>query len=219
MTKPAKSLPEKIIHQGKYCRLEPINTKNHSKDLWLHAGCDEEVWTYLSNGPFADEQSFSDWLKLCENHPSRTYYSIIDQNSSALGAFCLMDYDLNHATVELGGIFFSKKLQKTTIATEAVYLLSRYAFENLAFRRLQWKCHVENQPSEKAAKRFGFKEEGILRNHWIVKGKSRDSKFFSIIESEWSDRQSAFEKWLDEKNFDKEGKQKQKLEEFRAGHN
>ena len=97
--------------------------------------------------------------------------------------------------------------------------MSRYAFENLAFRRLQWKCHVENQPSEKAAKRFGFKEEGILRNHWIVKGKSRDSKFFSIIESEWSDRQSAFEKWLDEKNFDKEGKQKQKLEEFRAGHN
>ncbi|NBV05799.1 MAG: N-acetyltransferase [Proteobacteria bacterium] len=215
MIAPAKSLPEKIIHQGKYCRLEPINSKTHGKDLWLYAGSDEEVWTYLSNGPFANEQLFFDWLKFCENHPTRTYYSVIDKNENALGALCLMDYQLEHASVELGGIFFSKKLQRTTIATEAVYLLSRYAFEDLAFRRLQWICNVNNKPSEKAALRFGFKEEGILRNHWIVRGQSRDSKFFSIIESEWKERRDAFEKWLAEENFDAEGKQKKRLEEFK----
>lgn len=212
MPQPAKSLPQKIIHYGKYCRLEPLSAKAHGRDLWLSAGNDETLWTHLFYGPFADETQFCDWLELCQNHTTRCYYAILDQNNKALGALCLMDCDLANATIELGGIFFSKQLQRTRIASEAVFLLSNYAFKNLGFRRLQWKCDVRNEASQKAALRFGFKKEGILRNHMIVRGISRDSAFFSILDCEWEKYHTAFLNWLDEKNFDATGKQKQRLQ-------
>ncbi len=215
MVKPAKSLPQKVVLEGKYCRLEPLDVAKHGDDLWLETGSDDEIWTYLSSGPCNSNKDFLKWLESYENNPSRFYYAISDHRQKYLGAFCLMDCDLQNATIEIGGIFFSKKLQKTTIASEAVFLLSCYAFEDLAVRRLQWKCHTENEPSKKAAKRFGFVFEGIIRNHWITKGKSRDSALFSIIESEWPTRKKEFESWLDEKNFDAEGKQIKRLEDFR----
>lgn len=215
MSQSAKSLPQKITHHGKYCRLEPLDSKVHGKDLWLAIGKHEELWTYLFSGPFADEKSFFEWLKICENHSQRCYFSILNNAGKALGALCLIDADLTNSTIEIGGISFSRELQKTRIASEAIFLLGRYVFTELGFRRFQWKCHIENIASQKAAQRFGFQKEGILRNHMIVKNKSRDSVFFSIIIDEWPNCQKAFEMWLDEGNFDAMGMQKKRLKDFR----
>lgn len=216
MIQPAKSLPQRIILAGKYCRLEPLDVAKHGDDLWLETGKDDEIWSYLPFGPWKNRDHFFEWLKLwSDDNKSRCYYTIVDQNNKSLGALCLMDFNQDHATIELGGVFFSRKLQKTTIATEAVFLLSNYTFENLGFRRLQWRCNTKNISSEKAAKRFGFIFEGTLRNHWIVKGESRDSHFFSITDSEWPTRKKEFESWLDEKNFSADGKQIKRLEDFR----
>lgn len=205
----AKSSPQIIQFHGKYCHLEPLNDLRHGADLWSNIQDHPEIWDYMMDGPFADENQFRTWLKNRESHKSRTYYSIIS-NNSVLGAFCLMDADLTHSTIEIGGIFFSPKLQKTRIATEAIFLLMNHAFD-LGFRRLQWKCNQKNEASKKAAERFGFKFEGVLRQHMILKGQNRDTAFFSILDHEWPTIKSGFENWLDDKNFDELGIQKTKL--------
>ncbi len=211
----AKSLPQKINLSGKYCRLEPLNDSIHGNLLWKNTGSFNELWDYMIDGPFHGEEEFRTWLKTRENNNIRHYYAIIDLKSNeALGAFCLMDCHLEYATCELGGIVFSPKLQKTRIATEAIYLLSKYAFD-LNYRRLQWKCNIQNEASKRAANRFGFTFEGILKNHMILKGKNRDTAVFSIINNDWPTYKSAFENWLNEENFDKEGWQKKRLEDFR----
>jgi RimJ/RimL family protein N-acetyltransferase len=208
-------IPKKIILPAKYCRLEPLLESSHGEDLWNEFRHNDEIWDYLFYGPWKDEKEFRQWLKEREIDQNRIYYTIIEPNSNkALGAFCLLDTDLKNASTEIGGIIFSPKLQKTRIATEAVFCLMNYAFD-LGFRRLQWKCNNENDASKKAARRFGFKEEGLLRQHMIVKGKNRDSLFFSIIDSQWPELKESFEKWLDEKNFDENGRQKIRLENFR----
>jgi RimJ/RimL family protein N-acetyltransferase len=213
MLKASKSLPQKIDLAGQYCRLEYLRESLHSNSLWLSAGKYEDIWTYLLDGPWHDENQFHNWIKTCESHQIRHYYAIIDlQSEQALGALCLLDCNIANATTEIGGIFFSPQLQKTRIATEAVFILSNYAFE-LGYRRLQWKCNTENEASKKAAKRFGFTSEGLLRQHMITKGKSRDTALFSVIDKEWPKRKMSFEKWLDEKNFNDDGKQRLKLED------
>ncbi len=216
MPKKAKSLPQKLILSGKYCRLEPLSEAAYGESLWLSVGKHEEIWTYLLNGPWDDETQFRNWLKICENHEVRYYYSVIDLKSEkALGALCFKECSIEDATIELGGIFFSPQIQKTRITSEAVYLMLRHAFDDLHYRRLQWKCDSKNEASKKAARRFGFVEEGTFRQHMIVKGRSRDTVYFSIIDSEWPKCKKALEQWLDEKNFDKTGKQKMRLEEIR----
>jgi RimJ/RimL family protein N-acetyltransferase len=212
---PAKSLPQKINLLGKYCRLEPLLESIHGESLWKNAGSHDDLWIYMMDGPFNTEEEFRTWLKTRENNNIRHYYTIIDLKSGEpLGALCLMDCNLEHATCELGGIFFSPKLQRTRIATEAIYLLSNHAF-TLGYRRLQWKCNVKNEASHRAVLRFGFIFEGILKNHMILKGQNRDKAFFSIIDNNWPTHKSSFEQWLNEENFNKEGQQKQRLEDFR----
>ncbi len=215
MVKPAKSLPQKVVLVGNYCRLEPLDVAKHGDDLWLGVGKDDEIWTYMLSGPWQNKEQFLGWLNSWYSYSSKCYYAVLDKNNKALGALNLTDPDLSNASVEIGGIFFGKNLQKTTIASEAVFLLSRYAFEELSFRRLQWICNIKNIPSEKAARRFGFIFEGVLRNHKITKGQSRDTAVFSILDSEWPERKEEFESWLDAKNFDAEGKQIKRLEDFR----
>lgn len=211
MDSKATLIPQKINLTGKYCRLEPLNDSIHGSNLWSSTMGHDYIWDYMLDGPWPNETQFRHWLKERETHPSRVYYAIIDPKSnSALGALCLMDCDLKNKTTEVGGIFFSPQLQKTTIATESIFLLMNYAFE-IGYRRLQWKCNDLNQASKKAAQRFGFTQEGLFRQHMIVRGKNRDSAFFSILDSEWSNKKLAFERWLNENNFDEQGIQKTKL--------
>ncbi len=202
----------KPILIGKYCTLESLKLANHGTDLWASIKNQDHIWYYLLNGPYQNQESFFAWLKACENHKSRIYYSVIDNISQkSLGVLCLIDSDLENKTTEIGGIVFSPKLQKTTMATEAVFLLIKNVFEDLEFRRIQWKCNNDNESSKKSAYRFGFVFEGVLRQHMITKGKNRDTAFFSILDSEWFDIKNAFEEWLNPSNFDKEGRQKTKL--------
>jgi RimJ/RimL family protein N-acetyltransferase len=205
-------LPQRIILSGQYCRLEPVDIINHGTDLWRVLQGQNEVWKYLLDGPFDDEKSFLDWLGLCKNNQNRIYFAVIDLKSNqALGVLSLIDANKTHATVEAGGIVYSPALQKTTAATEAIYLLAKYVFDILSYRRFCWKCNNKNKASKKAALRFGFVFEGLFRQHMIVKKQNRDTAYFSILDNEWPSRKLSFEKWLDPKNFDESGKQKEKL--------
>jgi len=199
--------------EGIYCELEPLNLEKHGRDLWQAIRGNDDLWRYLLNGPYADEESFFTWLESCKNHASRIYFSVIDKNSKkALGVLALINCDPNHKTVEVGGIIFSPTMQKTRISSEAIYLIAKYVFEDLNFQRLQWICNNKNEASKKSAKRFGFSFEGILRQHLIAKGAKRDSAFFSILDNEWKNIKAAFEIWLNPNNFDETGKQKTKLQ-------
>lgn len=141
-----------------------------------------------------------------------TCFSIVDRQSKiARGWVQFMRIEPAHRAIEVGNVMFPPLLSHTTGATEAVYLMASHAFEELGYRRFEWKCNSLNARSRRAALRFGFKFEGVFRQHMIVKGRSRDTAWFSMIDSEWPERKRAFERWLDRSNFDEEGRQKTSL--------
>jgi RimJ/RimL family protein N-acetyltransferase len=148
-------------------------------------------------------------------------YSILlhrspDDTPKAVGVASLMRMDLPNRVIEVGNILFTTALQRTPAATEAMYLLARYVFEDLGFRRYEWKCNGLNAPSRRAAERLGFIYEGTFRQHMIVRGRNRDTAWFSMLDSEWPSVKRGFESWLDTSNFQSDGKQKKKLEDLRA---
>jgi len=204
-------IPQKIEFEGLYTKLQPLNAKIHGKELHEEAGMFEDIWQYLLSGPFNTKDDFTNWLTLREVDANRTYYTILNKNNKALGSFAIMDVNLEHGRAEIGGIFFGKNLQKTRMATESIFLLLKYCFENLNFRRIEWRCNNLNEPSKNAGLRFGFKYEGKMLNHMITKGKSRDTLLFAMTSEEWSEIKKAFEKWLSPTNFNEDGSQKTKL--------
>jgi RimJ/RimL family protein N-acetyltransferase len=207
-------LPSRVTLRGRLVDLEPLDPTAHGDSLF-EATCGAEkdhLWVYLSKGPFPDRLSFEDYLRQLATSVDPMCFSIIDKPSGrALGWATFMRIEPTHRVVEVGNVMFSPALQRTTGATEAIYLMASHAFEQLGYRRFEWKCNTLNTPSRRAALRFGFKFEGIFRQHMIVKGHSRDSAWFSIIDSEWPERKRAFEAWLDPSNFNEEGRQKSSL--------
>jgi RimJ/RimL family protein N-acetyltransferase len=123
-----------------------------------------------------------------------------------------------HRVIEVGSILLTPRLQRTVGATEAMYLMARHVFEDLGYRRYEWKCNAQNEPSRRAAERLGFIFEGVFRQHMIVKGRNRDTAWFSMLDSEWPTRKAAFERWLDPSNFDAQGRQKTSLSELNGAH-
>lgn len=201
---------------GRCVRIEPLDAK-HIDDLYDSLGKLEyhAVWTYLPTGPFQDKESFSQFIESLTQTKDSVFYAVVDQvQGKAVGFFSLMRIDLKNRVVEIGYITFSPLLQRTTTATEAFYLTARTVFEDLGFRRFEWKCDNLNGPSKRAATRFGFTAEGVFRQHMIVKGRNRDTAWFSIIDSEWPSLQVAFAKWLDPLNFDGDGVQRSSLTSF-----
>jgi RimJ/RimL family protein N-acetyltransferase len=136
---------------------------------------------------------------------------VVDADGRAVGILSLMEIRPAMRVIEVGNIVYSPALQRTPLATEAQYLIARYAIETLGYRRYEWKCNALNAASKRAAERFGFTYEGLFRQHMIVKGRSRDTAWFSILDSEWPARKAAFERWLAPENFDRDGRQKTKL--------
>jgi RimJ/RimL family protein N-acetyltransferase len=204
--------PEKVILTGKYVKLEPLNTMKHGEELWHEAGKDDNLWKYLTSGSFERREDFIEWLQMSEQQPSRTYYTCTDKNKgNALGALSLMDFNLEHGRLEIGGIFFGKNLQKTRLATESIFLLLNYSFESLRMRRVEWRCNSLNEASRNASKRFGFTFEGKMRSHMVTKGASRDTLLFSMIQDEWANAKKGFIEWLNEDNFDENEIQKKRL--------
>lgn len=176
----------------------------------------EALWLYMGVGPFVDEASFRTWLEQRLADADPYFYALRDLvTGTALGLASLMRIDPANRVIEVGNILFSPRLQRSVAATEAMYLLARYAFE-LGYRRYEWKCNAHNLPSRRAAERLGFVYEGIFRQHMIIKGRNRDTAWFAMLDRDWPAVQRGFELWLDPANFDPQGRQRKGLAALRA---
>jgi len=210
--------PERIVMEGHYVRLEPLNPDKHSDDLFAasHGSDKHVVWQYLFEPPFENLAEFRAHIERKSASEDPLFYAIIDKASGkAVGYETLMRIDTVHRVIEVGNIMYGSPLQKTPGATEAQYLLMRYVFDTLGYRRFEWKCNALNEPSRRAADRFGFSFEGIFRQHMMLRGRNRDTAWYSILESEWPKQKVAFENWLSPSNFDTLGQQKKRLNEFK----
>ena len=212
-------MPERITLQGRYVTLKPLDASIHGHSLYMESAGEgrEDLWPYLFEGPYADRRSFDTDLVRKADSSDPLFFAVIDNQSGlALGHAAYMRIEPRHRVIEVGSILYTPKLQRTPGATEAMYLMARHVFEDLGYRRYEWKCNALNAPSRSAALRLGFTFEGIFRQHMIIKGRSRDTAWFSMMDSEWRERKFAFESWLDPSNFDSNGKQKRSLSSFRG---
>jgi RimJ/RimL family protein N-acetyltransferase len=212
---PART-PERAPLQGETVRLDPVDPARHATDLFSASGGDPRLWDYLAYGPFENQGAFTDWLKARAASNDPLFFAIVDRTSgTAQGMASLMRIKPEHGVIEIGHIWFAPVLQHTRQATEAIYLLARYAFDDLGYRRFEWKCDSLNAQSRRAAERFGFVFEGVFRQHMVVKGRNRDTAWFSITDGEWPARRAAFEAWLSPENFDPGGRQGRSLADIR----
>jgi RimJ/RimL family protein N-acetyltransferase len=210
--------PERRVLSGRFVRLEPLDAARHAASLWqeTHGAGADALWQYLFDEPFADEQSFRDFLALKAASKDPLFYAIVDQSTGrAVGFQTLMRIDPAHRCIEIGNILYGKSLQRTPGATEAQYLLMRYVFDDRGYRRYEWKCNALNAPSRRAALRFGFSFEGIFRKHMIVRGRNRDTAWYAMLDDEWPAAKAAFERWLAPANFDSAGIQRESLTALR----
>ncbi len=208
---PAKR-PRPAVIEGTAVKIAPLDAAAHVKDLYEpthRAGASDELWRYLWDGPFASEVEMRAALERKAATEDPLFFAILDARSGrALGYASYMRIEPAHRVIEIGGILFGPELQRTRGATEAMYLMARHVFEDLGYRRYEWKCDALNGPSRRAAERLGFTFEGIFRQHMIVKGRNRDTAWFSMLDSEWPSRKAAFERWLAPENFDDHGLQR-----------
>jgi RimJ/RimL family protein N-acetyltransferase len=208
--------PGPVSLEGRYGRVEKLAAR-HGADLWRAYAGHEHIWTYMSTyGPFADETAFRKWFESRLPLEDPYSYAIVDRGGAALGIATLMEIRPAMRVIEVGHIVYSPALQRTPLGTEAQYLLARYAFETLGYRRYEWKCNALNAASRAAALRYGFVYEGTFRQHLIAKGRNRDNAWFSMLDSEWPVRKAAFERWLAPANFNTEGRQRTSLSELNA---
>ncbi|OBR63769.1 acetyltransferase [Paenibacillus oryzae] len=208
-------LPDIKKLSGAYCFLEKLNAEKHLDDLYKVYGPDSplENWTYLSMEPVQSKSEVKELLIKREASADPYYLTIINkQTNEAVGTFALMRIDPVNRSIEVGWVVYSNQLKRTRIATEAQYLLAKYVFEELEYRRYEWKCDSLNQPSRNAALRLGFTYEGTFRNAVIYKDRSRDTAWFSILDTEWPEIKARFEAWLAEDNFDEAGNQRRSLD-------
>ena len=204
--------------EGELVRLEPIDPTRHAQNLFEASRGADDIWKYLAYGPFESLAAFTSWLQVRGASTDPLFYAVVDRAERvANGMASYLRIEPAHGVIEIGHIWFAPALQRTRQATEAIYLLGRHAFDDLGYRRLEWKCDSLNAPSRRAAERFGFTYEGIFRQHMVVKDRNRDTAWFSIIDIEWPSRRAAFEQWLAPANFDADGKQRRSLAEIRAG--
>ena len=206
--------PEKHVMDGRYARLEPLDRLRHGEDLWQsgRASGAEERFRYLFEDVPDDRAAFDAWLDKVAASPDPLFFAVIDKASGkAGGRQTLMRIDPAHGVVEIGNILWGPGIARTRIATEALYLFARHVFEDLGYRRFEWKCNNLNEPSKKAAARFGFTFEGIFRQHMVAKGRNRDTAWFSIVDGEWPRLKAGYEAWLEPANFEADGSQKRGL--------
>jgi RimJ/RimL family protein N-acetyltransferase len=207
----AAGRPEAVTLTGRYGKVERLDPSRHGASLWEAVQGRDRIWTYMAYGPFADEAAFSAWLVSRAALTDPYYYAVETLAGRAIGLATLMAIRPEMRVVEVGNILLAPSLQRTALATEAQYLLARYAFETLRYRRYEWKCDALNAASRRAALRFGFSFEGIFRDHMIIKDRSRDTAWFAMLATEWPARKAAFERWLAPENFMPDGTQKTKL--------
>jgi len=210
--------PPKDKMIGEYCRLEPLSLEMHAVELYksFRLNQSDSNWVYLPYGPFYEFDAFKIWLDSCARSEDPLFYTVVENSSDeAVGIASYLRIEPAIGVIEVGHIHFSPRLQRTPMATEAMYLMMKRVFDELGYRRYEWKCDALNEPSFKAAARLGFKFEGIFRQATIYKGRNRDTAWFSIIDKEWPELKQALELWLSPENFDEEGRQVKSLVMFR----
>lgn len=208
-----RPLPAFEPHIGRSVILEPL-TASHVGDLWDAAKSAETSWTYLRYGPFPTEGALAEHVGQITRLEHQPFFAVLPNSSGkAEGWASFCDIAPADSAVEIGSIWFSPRLQRTRAATEAIFLMMEHAFA-LGYHRVVWRCNALNAASMRAARRFGFTGEGTWRGDGIVKGRRRDTAWFSILETEWPAQRASFEKWLDDSNFDRAGKARRSLSEI-----
>ncbi len=208
--------PQPLV--GRTCRLEPLDVARHGEGLWEAASQDKDgsSWTYLPYGPHPTFEAYREHLLAQQASSDPHFYAVIEQGSGqAVGVASFMRIFPEMGSLEIGHIYFSPRLQRTTAATEALALMLTEAFEQLGYRRVEWKCNSLNENSKAAALRLGFSYEGLFRQTAVVKGRNRDTAWYSIIDSEWPALADGFRRWLDPTNFDQQGQQRRSLRQQR----
>lgn len=199
---------------GRLVDLVPVDPQKHASALHKesHGSADPDLWKYLFVGPFPSETDFRTYLDSVANSPTDVFFTIVDRASERpSGIASYLRIEPAHGVIEIGHIWFGVHLQRTAGATEAIYLLAKHVFDDLGYRRLEWKCDAQNRRSRRAALRFGFTFEGIFRQHMVIKGRNRDTAWFAIVDADWPRIKGAYETWLAPRNFDATGEQQRPL--------
>ena len=202
---------------GRLCRLDPLDASIHSEALYEAHSLDAQGrnWTYLPYGPFESAEKIAAWARSVEKGHDPMFFCIIDLSTQrAVGWASYLRIDSEMGSIEVGHVAYSPALQRTAAGTEAMYLMMRRAFDELGYRRYEWKCDALNAPSWNAAERLGFRCEGTFRQAWVRRGRNRDNAWFSILDSEWPAIRTALESWLQPTNFDDAGRQRRRLADF-----
>ena len=209
-----RSAPPNTELTGQYCSLVPLDVQQHGAALY-RTMCEpdgDHNWIYLPYGPFKSSDDFIAWLEGMEGVNDPFFHTIINQaTGEAAGLASFLRIDPAIGVIEVGHIHYGNGIQRTPAATEAMYLMMRRVFDELGYRRYEWKCDALNARSRRAAERLGFSFEGVFRQATIYKGRNRDTAWFSIIDSEWPQIRRAFENWLAADNFDNTGQQRKPL--------
>jgi RimJ/RimL family protein N-acetyltransferase len=201
--------------RGSHVLLRPVNVAADAESLYAvsHApDGDPTIWTYMPYGPYKDPGQMSRLLSWTASSEDPLFFALVrlaDERPLGLASYLRLTPEFG--VIEIGHIWFGVPLQRTTAATEAIFLLARHAFDDLGYRRLEWKCDALNAASRRAAERFGFGFEGVFRNHMVVKGRNRDTAWYAITDKEWPAIRTGFQAWLAPENFNDEGLQKRRL--------
>ena len=209
---PAKP-PARMVLDGRYVRLEPLSER-HAADLFAAASVADaaERFAYLPVYPPESVEAIRDWIAGQQGLADPMLFAVVDKASGRAGGWQqLMRIVPEHGVIEIGYVYWGPAIARTRLATEALYLFARYVFEDLGYRRFEWKCNDRNAPSKAAARRFGFQFEGVFRQHMIVKGESRDTAWFSMLDREWPRLKAEYDRWLAPDNFDADGGQRTPL--------
>ncbi|SPJ87093.1 related to GNAT family acetyltransferase [Fusarium torulosum] len=215
------SAPSRCVLEGRYTALIPLEL-SHADPTWRHLGgsANGHLWTYMFGGPYLKPEEWREAVEGFSKTEDPLFYTVLsgprnDPQSEPVGQMSFLNIVPSHRRIEIGSIIFGAQLKQTRAATEAFYLIIKYAFDDLGYLRVEWKANHLNKPSLAAAERLGFVFEGIFRKHMILKGRRRDTAWFSITDDEWPLVKKSFEAWLSEENFDKDGKQIKSLKEIR----
>lgn len=213
--------PRSRTFEGSRVRLEPVDPQRHAPALFAGShgeAAPPELWAYMGYGPFAGETAMAGWLERCAASHDPLYFTVIDRATDrAAGMVSLLRIDPPNGVIEVGHIWYAPAVQRTALPTEAMLLLFAYVFEELGYRRLEWKCNALNAASRRAALRLGFTYEGTFRQHMVVKGRNRDTAWFAMLDGEWPAAGRAMRAWLSVDNFDAGGRQRRSLASLRDG--
>lgn len=212
-----RDFPPRTPMEGSHCRLEPLDVARHARELFraFSADADNRIWTYLSSGPFDDFETYRHWMeKSCLGNDPLVHAVVDLKTGKAVGVASYLRIDPRNGVIEVGSINYSPALQRSAAGTEAMYLMMKRVFDELGYRRYEWKCDNLNAASKRAANRYGFSFEGVFRQAVIVKGRNRDTAWFAIIDKNWPAIKAGFEAWLSPENLDGDGQQNRALGSF-----